>query len=128
MAKVENPERQTLAIRRPNGLVVESVGSQARILVFSFPLESEPSAHVDLTPSELAVIAELQRGATNRDIAARRGVSVRTVANQLASAFRKLRCHSRLDVARLTSRSSTARVAQNGCAIARSGGGPPRRA
>lgn len=44
-----------------------------------------------LTPAERAVVRELLRGGTNKDIAARLGKSPRTVAHQLGSAFRKLR-------------------------------------
>lgn len=48
-----------------------------------------------LTPTEREVLAELVRGASNGAIAARRNRSARTVANQVASVFAKLRVDSR---------------------------------
>jgi DNA-binding NarL/FixJ family response regulator len=51
-------------------------------------LES-PDARV-LTPSESAVAALAARGFSNADIAKRRRCSPRTVAHQLAEAYRKL--------------------------------------
>ncbi|HMG20772.1 MAG TPA: LuxR C-terminal-related transcriptional regulator, partial [Kofleriaceae bacterium] len=52
-----------------------------------------------LSAAERAVVAELLRGRSNREIAARRGRSVRTIVNQLASAFEKLGVHSRRELA-----------------------------
>lgn len=49
-----------------------------------------------LTTAEDAVARLLARGCTNREIALRRGTSERTVANQVASIFQKLRIDSRL--------------------------------
>jgi len=43
-----------------------------------------------LPPAELAVVRGLVEGRNHREIAANRGTSTRTVANQLAAAFRKL--------------------------------------
>ena len=55
-----------------------------------------PPANWDaLTRAELAVATALIEGASNREIAAARGSSVRTVANQVASIFRKLGVRSR---------------------------------
>jgi len=50
--------------------------------------EEVPAAR--LSKSERAVVELAQRGLSNRDIAARRRCSVRTVANHLASAYGKL--------------------------------------
>jgi DNA-binding CsgD family transcriptional regulator len=52
-----------------------------------------------LTESEYEVALLALRGSSNRDIAARRGTSVRTVANQLRSVYRKLRIRSRAGLA-----------------------------
>lgn len=58
----------------------------------------EPSRAIDvgvLTPSERAVASLLAEGLSNEAIAARRGVSVRTVANQVAALLRKTGTDSR---------------------------------
>jgi DNA-binding CsgD family transcriptional regulator len=55
-----------------------------------------------LSLAERAVVALAVLGLSNKDIGARRGSSARTVANQLASAYRKLVVGSRAElVARL---------------------------
>lgn len=51
-----------------------------------------------LTAAELGSIRGVLEGRKNREIAAARGVSVRTVANQLASAYRKLGVASRFEL------------------------------
>lgn len=51
-----------------------------------------------LTESEADVVAAALRGYSNRDIAALRGRSMRTVINQLASAFEKLGVQSRREL------------------------------
>lgn len=56
-----------------------------------------------LTPAERIAVQRLCEGLSNREIARTRRVSPRTVANQLASAFRKLQVGSRAElVARLS--------------------------
>jgi len=66
--------------------------------IVSFPL---PAARwpVTLTPAERAVAALLLEGATNAEIAKRRGTSERTVTNQIASIFRKANVSSRVELA-----------------------------
>jgi DNA-binding CsgD family transcriptional regulator len=51
-----------------------------------------------LTAAERAVALLALRGLTNRDIARLRRVSTRTVANQLASVFRKMGVGSRREL------------------------------
>jgi DNA-binding NarL/FixJ family response regulator len=51
-----------------------------------------------LSEAEKDVVAAAVRGQSNRDIARRRGRSVRTVANQLASAFEKIGVRSRREL------------------------------
>jgi DNA-binding CsgD family transcriptional regulator len=53
-----------------------------------------------LSPAEREVVLAVLDGASNTAIAQRRGTSERTVANQLASIFRKLGASSRLDLVR----------------------------
>lgn len=57
-----------------------------------------------LTARELEVATAVAGGATNREVAAATGVSVRTVENQLQSTYRKLGITSRADLATLLSR------------------------
>jgi DNA-binding NarL/FixJ family response regulator len=52
-----------------------------------------------LSPSERAVIALIERGLSNAQIAERRGTSTHTVANQVARVFRKLGVGSRAELA-----------------------------
>lgn len=49
----------------------------------------------ELTPAERDVVAAVLRGRNNAEIAAERGCAYRTVANQLASVYRKLGVSSR---------------------------------
>jgi DNA-binding NarL/FixJ family response regulator len=58
-----------------------------------------------LSEAEVAVITQAASGLSNADIAARRHVSVRTVANQLGAAFRKLGVGSRFELGSLLARS-----------------------
>jgi DNA-binding CsgD family transcriptional regulator len=60
-----------------------------RFAVLSFPIAGAISAPT-LSPTEREVLRLVLEGMRNAQIAARRGTSVRTVANQVASLFRKL--------------------------------------
>lgn len=71
-----------------------------QLLVGAYPLCSE-RALTSLTEAERDVVALLLRGSTNQDIAARRGTSTRTIANQVQAIFRKLRVQSRVELATL---------------------------
>ncbi len=57
------------------------------------------SSRSPLSEAELAVKEALLRGESNAEIAHARGTSVRTVANQVASLFRKLGVRSRAELA-----------------------------
>jgi DNA-binding CsgD family transcriptional regulator len=52
-----------------------------------------------LTPAERAIVRLVIAGCSNKEIAARRGVSVKTVANQLAAIYAKLGVTSRFELA-----------------------------
>jgi len=67
------------------------------IVVLSFPL-MEPELPATLTAAERGVLELLLRGRSNSEIAAARGTSARTVANQVASIFRKLGVSSRAEL------------------------------
>ena len=53
----------------------------------------------ELTASEREVVLGLLEGQSPRELAASRGVSPRTIANQLAAVFGKLGVQSRLELA-----------------------------
>lgn len=66
-------------------------------LVLSYhPLEVELPE--ELTAAEADVVQGVLRAESNAEIASRRGSSVRTVANQLASIFRTLGVFSRVEL------------------------------
>jgi DNA-binding CsgD family transcriptional regulator len=64
------------------------------VLSFSLPEDD----HEALSPAESEVASLVMAGRSNAEIAAVRGTSVRTAANQVASLFRKLRIRSRLQL------------------------------
>jgi DNA-binding CsgD family transcriptional regulator len=66
----------------------------SRYLVIGYPAP-RLSSFVDLSASELEVIEAWIGGQTMRAIAKLRGASTRTVANQIASAYRKVGVSSR---------------------------------
>jgi DNA-binding CsgD family transcriptional regulator len=65
--------------------------------VLTFPL-CAPSFPSSLSAAERAVALALIEGRTNAEIAAARKTSIRTVANQIVSAYRKLGVHSRREL------------------------------
>lgn len=67
--------------------------------VVSFPLPAQPPRRARLSPAETAVARLAVAGRSNREIAHARGSSERTVANQMASLFRKLGVRSRSELA-----------------------------
>jgi DNA-binding CsgD family transcriptional regulator len=75
---------------------IESAGTAYVLVSWSM---SKPSNWHLLTRAELEVASALLDGGTNQQIAAARGSSVRTVANQVASIFRKLGVGSRGELA-----------------------------
>jgi DNA-binding CsgD family transcriptional regulator len=68
------------------------------LLVISFPID-EPHLSPQLTDAEAEVARLAIDGLSNAMIAARRGTSLRTVANQMASILRKLGVQSRRELA-----------------------------
>jgi DNA-binding NarL/FixJ family response regulator len=70
-------------------------GDDCQIFTYAAPFWPLPRC---LTRAEQSIVLELVAGACHRDIAMARGTSERTVANQVASIFRKLNVGSRLDL------------------------------
>lgn len=64
----------------------------------SFPISRSPQWK-DLTAAEEEVVELVLEGLSNAQIAQRRGTRERTVANQLASIFRKVGVSSRSELA-----------------------------
>lgn len=71
------------------------------LIVISYRL-AEPDRQNALTAAERAVTRLALEGLSNREMAVRRRASERTIANQLASVFRKLNLGSRRELAALT--------------------------
>lgn len=74
-----------------------SAASGERLLVSSSSIV-RPGRAPELNSSESEVARLVSLGRSNSEIALARGVSVRTVANQLRSAFQKLAVHSRAEL------------------------------
>lgn len=84
----------------PSGLVAWhlDLGDGQELALFEFATSGSCPRAAGVTAAELAVLALAAAGLSNAETAARRGVSPRTVANQMASIFRKLGVHSRLEL------------------------------
>ena len=67
------------------------------LAVLSFPIDAAAVPET-VTESERAIGMALAQGRSNAEIAAARGRSVRTIANQVASLLRKLGAGSRAEV------------------------------
>jgi DNA-binding CsgD family transcriptional regulator len=86
-------------VRPPRGLTVTQVSvGDDEFAILSFP---SPPLAIDmlLTPAERAVLCSLLEGKSNRAIARERSTSVRTIANQVASIYRKAGVSSRCELA-----------------------------
>jgi DNA-binding CsgD family transcriptional regulator len=68
-------------------------------VALSYPAPGLEAAAALLTVAERDVVAAVLSGSSNREIARARGRSPRTVANQVAAAFRKLGVGSRVELA-----------------------------
>jgi len=86
-------------LRPPRGLSVTriSVGDD-EFAILSFPC-SPAAFDMELTPAERAVLGALLAGKSNSTIARERSTSVRTIANQVASIYRKAGVSSRCELA-----------------------------
>jgi DNA-binding NarL/FixJ family response regulator len=90
------PQAQVdLRLFEPKGLSVAGVRvGGLELVVFSFPVRP-PRLPDELSSAEKLVVESVLQGCSNQEIAEARGTSVRTVANQLQSVFRKLGLRSR---------------------------------
>jgi DNA-binding CsgD family transcriptional regulator len=74
------------------------LGNGQEFALFELAAPGNCSRVKGITAAERVVLGLAAAGLSNAQIAARRGVSPRTVANQIASAFRKLGVRSRLEL------------------------------
>jgi DNA-binding CsgD family transcriptional regulator len=83
-----------------NARVTRMRYGRSKYLVLSYPL-ARPGCFAELTAAELDVAERAMAGASTHDIACDRGVSERTIANQLAQIYFKLRIGSRRELTAL---------------------------
>ena len=89
----------------PTGVQVEYLTPELALLSFPISQAVVPKA---LTVAEQDVALQVYAGATNKQIAEARGVSPKTISNQLESIYRKLHVSSRAElVLRLGGKRST---------------------
>ncbi len=75
-----------------------AVGDQELLIV---EVDDSPLELEELTESENAVARAVVAGRSNKEIAAERGVSVKTIANQLRAIYEKLGVASRFELVAL---------------------------
>jgi DNA-binding CsgD family transcriptional regulator len=95
---VQPPFPANLPDRPPDLAAVHVVARDAELVVFSYAREPPTPAPL-LSDAESVILAAILEGKSNAEIARARRRSVRTVANQVASLFRKLRVRSRGELA-----------------------------
>ena len=104
MADTENDSRDEEGARSADDLrITELEVGEERLVVLSFPLASYQLPET-LTEAEYEIGLALLQGKSNREISDLRGTSERTVANQIASIFRKMDVSTRAEFARLAAR------------------------
>jgi DNA-binding NarL/FixJ family response regulator len=86
------------ASKAPKNLRVEYSGEGQTVAILSFDVD-ETDKTGELTSAEREVALLALEGKSNHEIAEARHCSVRTVANQLQSVFRKLGIRSRAELA-----------------------------
>jgi len=79
----------------PEGAWAQPLSDDLTMLAFALPEAELPEA---LTIAEQEVALQVYAGASHRDIAQTRGVSVKTIGNQLESIYRKLGVSSRVEL------------------------------
>jgi DNA-binding CsgD family transcriptional regulator len=82
--------RERPRLDAPGGLEAFRLADDPLLAILSWPVAGGDGAPGPLTPAEAEVLELLRAGLSNRDIAARRGRSPRTIVNQVRSIFVKL--------------------------------------
>jgi DNA-binding NarL/FixJ family response regulator len=93
------PGQKTPRLHAPPGLSAARLKLDAEYLVLSYPLPTPALPH-SLSQAEREVAILLVRGLSSRAVAARRGVALRTISNQIASLYAKLGVGSRIEFVR----------------------------
>ena len=104
-----NQQRRSVRPRGPLLLSDEAARRGDGDLAVDDPSAAPAVAKGTFTRAEASVAALALRGLTNAEIASRRGSSPRTVANQMASIFRKLGIGSRRELLALEAKSREAK-------------------
>lgn len=73
-----------------------------RFVIMSLPARADGNTYASLSAAERDVASDAAAGLSNAEIANKRGRSARTIANQLASVYRKLGVASRAELAALS--------------------------
>lgn len=89
------------ALRTPEAVEVVNVNRDAQLLVLSNAQNPNRDALVKLTAAEAAVAQSAALGLSNEEIARTRQVAEKTIANQLASIYRKVGVDGRAGLAAL---------------------------
>jgi DNA-binding CsgD family transcriptional regulator len=97
MVNRAQPRREGLA--QPRGRIFELGGK--RYWTFSVGIGKDSGEGASLTPAERLTAWYVAQGLTNEEVARRRGVAPRTVANQVASILRRSAAHSRSEIGRV---------------------------
>ena len=84
------------SISPPAGMSAYRVDASDELVIFVW--DSEQASSGALAPGEREVLRLLLAGLSNSEIAAARGTSARTVANQVASLLKKLGARSRYEL------------------------------
>ncbi|MEZ4263509.1 MAG: helix-turn-helix transcriptional regulator [Polyangiaceae bacterium] len=101
LRKLGAKTRTELARRMTPPTDIERVrvdGEQELVVLSSTSDGADDARLASLSDAERAVVLEAAKGMRNDDIARRRGVSAKTIANQLASAYKKLGVATRVDL------------------------------
>lgn len=100
------PSRRRTSLTPPDGLRASVLsGAMGDVVVLSYPAAAV-LLPPGLTDAEREVVAAILDGKSNAAIAAARGRSPRTVANQINSVFRKLGVGSRAELVALCARAA----------------------
>jgi len=92
------PEVSLTKAPPPELSVTRMVIGGEEVVVMTYPLRDDDAAE-QLTSAEREIVRALLSGKSNAEIARERGSAERTVANQVASAYRKLAVRSRAELA-----------------------------
>ncbi len=98
-AALDPPAELSLTPTPPADVIIAraSLGGE-EVAILSYPITREDVTK-QLTTAEREIVRALLSGKSNAEIARERGSAERTVANQVASAYRKLAVRSRAELA-----------------------------